>query len=111
MCTRDLLSCHKPDVINNGFVIDRTVESVRDLALSLTDIDTGKIVKKKGDYSTRQGVCDLPITESDLTKNIPVCHSKIRMFEWFIELLVRNLSHKKWYSAAKPVKFSNEDKV
>ena len=40
MCTRDLLSCHKPDVINNGFVIDRTVESVRDLALSLTDSDT-----------------------------------------------------------------------
>ena len=32
------------------------------------------------------------------------------MFEWFIKLLVRNLSHKKWYSAAKPVKFSNEDK-
>ena len=47
MCTGDLLSCHKPDVIKKGFVIDRSVESVRDLALSLTDSDTGKLLRRR----------------------------------------------------------------
>ena len=42
------------------------VESFRDIALSLTDPDTGDIIRKKGDYTQRQGVCDVPITEYDL---------------------------------------------
>ena len=68
-------------------------------------------MKKKADYAIRKGVCDVPITESDLTKNIPVCHSKIRAFEWFNELVVREKSHKKWWSVSKPkVSYSNEEK-
>ena len=61
---------HNVCKISEGFVIERDVQGIRDLALSLTDEETGEIKKKKGDYSTRQGVCGVPITESDLTKSI-----------------------------------------
>ena len=74
MCANSQKDCHNPDVIEAGFVIERDVQGIRDLALSLTDEETGEIKKKKGDYtgdySTRQGVCGVPITESDLTKSI-----------------------------------------
>ena len=111
MCSKSDADCHKPSVIQAGFVIDRSIESLKELALSLTDPDTGEIIKKKADYAVRKGVCDVPITESDLTKNIPVCHSKIRVFEWFIELLVREKSHQKWWSVSKSkVTYSKEEK-
>ena len=110
MCTKDQKECHKVDVIENGFVIDRSIESIRELALSLTDPDTGDVVRKKADYQKRQGICDQPITESDLTKNIPVCHAKIRSFEFIVELLTRELSHQKWSTPTKPVTFSVEEK-
>ena len=76
MCTNSQSSCHSKEVIEAGFVIDRSVTSVNDLALSLTDEDTGEIPRYRGDYSTRQGITDKPITKSDITRNIPVCHDK-----------------------------------
>ena len=51
-----------------------------------------------------------PISETDLTKNIPVCHSKMRSFEWVIDLIVRELSHKKWWSPENQVKYTNAEK-
>ena len=83
MCVKSQTECQDPEIIQDGFVIERSLEGVRDLALSLTSEDTGAVVKKRGDYAVRQGVCGVPITtESDLTKSIPVCHSKIRTFEF-----------------------------
>ena len=75
MCTKSQAQCHSREIIEEGFVIDRSVESLNDLALSLTDEDTGEVVRKRGDYDVRQGVIDKPISKSDITKNIPVCHS------------------------------------
>ena len=79
MCTRSQAECQKVEVIEEGFLIDRSVESIGQLALSLTDLETGEVIRKRADYKERQGICGQPITESDLTKNIPVCHSKIRV--------------------------------
>ena len=56
------------------------------------------------------GVCGKPLTKSDPTKNIPVCHSKIRVFEFVIELLNRYLSHKKWWTLVNKVKYTTEEK-
>ena len=67
-------------------------------------------MKKTGDYKTRQGVCDQPITESDLTKNIPVCHAKIRSFEFIVEVLARQLSHQKWSTPSDPVTYTEAEK-
>ena len=93
-----------------GFVKDRSIESLTDLALSLVDPDTGEVIKSKDDYGTRQGVCGKPITESDITRNIPVCHSKIRSFEFIVELLAQHLSHEKWWTPTNGVKYSKEEK-
>ena len=53
----------------------------------------------------------MPITsDQDVTKNIPVCHSKIRAFEWSIEFVTRLLSHQKWSTQTKPVRYTEEEK-
>ena len=54
---------------------------------------------------------DLPVTETDITKNIPVCHSKIRTFEWTVQLEVRYRSHKKWASTTNGVHQGGEGDV
>ena len=61
MCIKSREECHDEETLKAGFVIDRDLESICDLALSLTDPDTGEVVKRKGDYSTRQGVCGEPL--------------------------------------------------
>ena len=111
MCTKSLVECHNPDIIKAGLSIDRNVESITDLALSLSDPDTGEVRTRKRDYKVRQGVTAIPITSSDVTKNIPVCHSKIRTTQWFVELLYRLVSHKKWYAPERPVTYSEDEKT
>ena len=81
MCVKSQEDCQKTAVIEAGFLIDRSIESISDLVESLSDPVTGDISKKKGDYQVRQGICGQPITQSDLTKNILVCHSKFQLFE------------------------------
>ena len=49
------------------------------------------------------------MTEADLTKSIPVCHSKIRSFEWILDLVVRALSHKKWKYSTNGVTYSKDE--
>ena len=110
MCIKSQEQCQKIETIQAGFMIDRDLESIRDLALSLTDEETGEVVRRKGDYGVRQGVCGVPLTDADLTKSIPVCHSKIRTFEWTTDLVVRNQSHKKWWTATNQVKYTAEEK-
>ena len=109
MCSRSQEECHRESVISAGFSIDRSVESISELALSLTNPDTGDVVKKRADYEDRAGICGQPITEQDLTKIIPVCHSKIRSFEWLIELAIRALSHRKWSTVTNRVVYTKED--
>ena len=109
MCFVTQEDSQKSEVIQEGFKITRSVQQITDLALALTDPETGEVAKKKDDYKTRQGVCGLPITTSDLTNNIPVCHSKIRTFEFLIDLLVRYLSHRKWYTPKNKVTYSKAD--
>ena len=78
VCALKAYLSHKIQVIDEGFVIDRSLQSIRHIALALADPDTGEVVRKKGDYSTRQGVFSLPNTSLELTNNIPVCHAKMR---------------------------------
>ena len=110
MCTNSQMDCHNSDVIKDGFLISRSVQSISELAISLADPVSGEIPRKKGDYSTRQGVIAKHITTADLCSNIPVCHSKIRAFEWMIDLLVRQNSCKKWSSSFKQVKYTAGEK-
>ena len=54
MCTKSLPDSHNIQVIDEGFVIDRSLQSISDIALVLADTDNGEVVRKKGDYSARQ---------------------------------------------------------
>ena len=110
MCTKSQVDCQKLETIEEGFVIDKNVEQLSDQALSLTYPDTNEIIKQKCDYKTRQGVCSQPITQSDITKTIPVCHAKIRTFEFVIEFLVRLLSHQKWWTPTNQTTYTKEEK-
>jgi hypothetical protein len=65
MCSKSLEDAHKKEVIEEGFIIERTVESMRELAQSLTDPATGEVVRKKGDYAIRQGICGAPISKDE----------------------------------------------
>ena len=70
MCTYSLEDCHKSEIIERSFLINRTLESNKDIALSLMDVDSGEVIRKKADYEIRQGVCGLLTTETDCkTKN------------------------------------------
>ena len=75
MCTVNLVDAHKVEVIEHGFNINRSIQSITDLALTLMDPETGEIPTKSGDYNVRQGIMDKPITETDVTNIIPVCHT------------------------------------
>ena len=80
------------------------------MALSLTDEDTGEVVRKRGDYDVRQRVLDEPISMSYISKNIPVCHSKIRSFEWGNNLIIREHSHQNWWSPGNHVMYTKKEK-
>ena len=100
VCTATIDEAHNLINIEAGFDINsierRSVESIREIAEKLYDEDTGTIRTSSGDYKTRQGVTGVPMTKLDLTKQLPVCHAKIKCFEWIIELILRLNSHKKW---------------
>ena len=110
MCTSPQTDCHNQDIVKEGFLITRSVESIKDLAIALADPESGEVPRKRGDYNTRQGVIGQPLTEADLCSNIPVCHSKIRVFEWFIDLVLRQNSSKKWSSSFRPITYTKEEK-
>ena len=60
MCNKSQEDCQKIETIRAGFLIERDVETIRDLALSLMDTESGGVIKKKGDYNTRHGVVVSP---------------------------------------------------
>ena len=86
-------------MVQEGFLIKRSIQSLTDLAQSLTDKDTGEVVRSRGDYAPK-----------NMTKNIPVCYSKIWTTKWIVELLVRYKSHQKWWTATNNVKYCKEEK-
>jgi hypothetical protein len=111
MCHLSQSQCHDPTVISSGFKITRTVESIQQLALSLTDPDSEQIKKIPGDYAIRQGITGIPLTTADVTKTLPVCHSKIQTFDWVVNrLLVKANSSQKWHSSTTPMRYTVEEK-
>ena len=49
MCNKSQEDCQKIEPIRAGFLIERDVETIRDLALSLMDTESGEVIKKKGE--------------------------------------------------------------
>ena len=87
MCTASEEDCHSEEVVESGFLINRVMADVIDLSDDLVD-DQGSVISVPGDYETRQGLTRKPLTVVDLNV-IPVLHAKIRLLEWFLQLLYR----------------------
>ena len=77
MCTSEQKDCHGQNIVKEGFLITRSVDSVKDLAITLADLEKGEVQKQRGDYKIRQDVIGHSLTLADLCSNIPVCHNTI----------------------------------
>ena len=65
------------NIVTEGFLITRSEDSVKDLAIALADLEKGEVQKQRGDYNVRQSVIGQPLNLADLCSNIPICHNKI----------------------------------
>ena len=43
ICTSKQKDCHDQDIVKEGFLITRSVDSIKDLAISLADPETGEV--------------------------------------------------------------------
>ena len=92
MCTTSEEEGKNIERIRNGFTIDRCVADNLALfeSLVLTDEDGNEYVPKNpGDYATRTGLTQRPLTEQNLHQNIPITHAYLRFLSHFQEVLYR----------------------
>ena len=73
--------------IEEGFTIDRTAQDTAELYLALAD-DNGNIQRRPGDFETRKGLTQKPLTISD-QRSITITHQWINGTRWFIKFLTR----------------------
>ena len=110
MCKLSMIECHDVGNIENGFIIDRSLEEIIRMSDELAD-DAGVIKSKRGDYGTRTGITHKPISqEFDLTRIIPVLHAKIQGIRWLMELLEKILGSKHWSHPLRPHRYTKEEK-
>ena len=50
------------ETINEGFPKDRTFENIRETWASLEKDKNGQVIKRRGDYERRRGICHEPVT-------------------------------------------------
>jgi hypothetical protein len=82
------------DKIAAGFPINRTINDLHSLYLTLTsdcerDGEDYSVPVEQGDYLRRKGLTQKPQTHQDLTKAIPVLHCWMRSLDFFEILFYR----------------------
>lgn len=87
ICKSQVPDWSNPSKIKEGFVINRTAKETTQLYQQLVDED-GQIARAGGDFQTREGLTQKPITTSN-QHSITVTHSYINGTSWFIKLLAR----------------------
>ena len=82
--------------IKDGFGITRTAAENVDIYMELLARNDGSIIPKKGDYGTRKGMTNKPLTSSD-QKSICITHSYINCISWWVKVLARmNAEYEQW---------------
>ena len=83
------------DKIKEGFPITRLAENSIDLYNDLVQ-EGGEILRSAGDYDTRKGLTQKPLTTSD-QHSICILHSYLNVLKWFLKLLYRcNQTFESW---------------
>ena len=81
--------------VKEGFPINRNAADTLALYNQLID-ETGEIVTHSGDFQTRLGVTQQPLTSSDQT-SITVTHAYINCTSWFLKVIYRcHAKHHCW---------------
>ena len=88
----DLCTCSKQqgcneNFIQEGFKIDRNIESMQQVFIDLVD-ENGVVTKRPNDYAVRAGQTAEPIADSDV-RSVQVLHALLRCFDHFMKVVVR----------------------
>ena len=78
---------HDEDTIDEGFPMNRTLESIRETWESLKKNKKGDVVKFTGDYEERQGICRAPVTLRE-TLSFSMTHKVGNVIQFQIPALV-----------------------
>ena len=85
LCSFSKQQCHLPEIIEDGFYIDRNIESIRAIFDELSD-EQGVVARKRDDYVSRAGVTQRPIASTDVT-SFQVLHGLLRTFDFVMKLI------------------------
>jgi len=112
-CTTSEEDGKNPDRIKQLFRFNRSIENIQQTFDDLVQVDADGnsfIPRAPGDYSTRTGVTQNPLTQNiDLTKVIPITHAYIRVLSYFEDQAYR--INAKVYKMGKGVRTTEEEKM
>ena len=84
------------ELIKSGFAIDRALEDTLEICENELHLEQNR---KKGDYDTRKGVTQEPITTEDINNMHPL-HNLLRCFGWIFKICYHaTAGHLKWSEA------------
>jgi hypothetical protein len=99
--------------IKQLFHFDRSIENIQQIFDDLVETDAdgnSYIPRVAGDYSTRTGVTQNPLTKNnDIIKVIPITHAYIRVLSYFEDLAYR--INAKVYKMGKGVRTTEDEKL
>ena len=85
LCSFSKQQCHLPEIIEDGFYIDRNIESIRAIFDEQSD-EQGVVARKRDDYVSRAGLTQCPIDLTDVT-SFQVLHGLLRTFDFVMKLI------------------------
>ena len=86
LCDFSKEQCLQKDIVQNGFEITRDIETLNSIFEKLVSED-GVLKRTPGDYDTRSGMTNQPITEHDVF-SFQVLHGLLRTFDHFMKTVV-----------------------
>ena len=81
LCSLSKEECRDLENIQQGFTIDRTIDSINEIFSTNSD-DSGVIIRKHGDYHQRAGLTHEPNPSESVTM-VQVLHGILRSFDFF----------------------------
>ena len=114
MCTCSEKDCKNPDLIKEGFPMNRKITDLVQLFEEL-EKDPNKpdtLLSKPGDQPIRKGLKQKPqVSSDDLLTNFPVLHSYLRVLDYFENLVYRINAGVRIYGRGKSVGKENNKKI
>ena len=96
LCTNSKDQCMDKELIKSGFAIDRTLEDTLQICENQLHLEENR---KTGDYDTRKGVTQEPITSENINNMHPL-HNLLRCFGWIFKICYHaTAGHLKWSEA------------